>query len=207
MKKVLRENLMLEVQKCGFDLQNMYNMPIIRSYHYHEWDHGYYSWGGYNGTRREFYKDLEEMVDFLYEYMNFYNITEVIIAPLHRFNIFAWKGNMEKDDRYNDIYKETMELLKKNNIRKNSQAGIKFKIEGNREIIEMVLEGAYRYVLELCLFFPDKSVIIEPTHHLDLTFFTKDFEEQRNVIKQLTNNNANIRYYEYGIKNNSKTYS
>lgn len=207
MKKVLRENLMLEVQKCGFDLQNMYNMPIIRSYHYHEWDHGYYSWGGYNGTRREFYKDLEEMVDFLYEYMNFYNITEVIIAPLHRFNIFAWKGNMEKDDRYNDIYKETMELLKKNNIRKNSQAGIKFKIEGNREIIEMVLEGAYRYVLELCLFFLDKSVIIEPTHHFDLTFFTKDFEEQRNVIKQLTNNNANIRYYEYGIKNNSKTYS
>ena len=63
---------------------------------------------------------------------------------------------MEKDDRYNDIYKEAMELLKKNNIRKNSQAGIKFKIEGNREIIEMVLEGAYRYVLELCLFFPDK---------------------------------------------------
>lgn len=198
MKKVLKEDLMSEVQKCGFDLQNMYDMPIIRTYHYHEWDHGYYSWGGYNGTRREFYKDLEEMVDFLYKYMNFYNITEVIIAPLHRFNIFAWKGNMEKDDRYNDIYRETMELLKKNNIRRNSQSGIKFKIEGNRKIIEMVLEGAYRYVLELCLFFLDKSVIIEPTHHFDLTFFTKDLKEQRIAIKQLVSKNANIRYYEHG---------
>lgn len=202
---------MLEVQKCGFNLQNIYDMPIIRTYYYHEWDHGYYSWGGYNGTRREFYKDLEEMVDFLYEYMNFYNITEVIIAPLHRFNIFAWKGDMEKDDRYNDIYREAMELLKKNNIRRNSQSGIKFKIEGNRKIIEMVLEGAYRYVLELCLFFPDKSVIIEPTHHFDLTFFTKDLEEQRSVIKQLINKNTNIKYYEYDIKNNgnssSNTYS
>lgn len=197
MKKVLKEDLMSEVQKCGFDLQNMYDMPIIRTYHYHEWDHGYYSWGGYNGTRREFYKDLEEMVNFLYEYMNFYNITEVIIAPLHRFNIFAWKGDMEKDDRYNDIYRETMELLRKNNIRRNSQSGIKFKIEGNRKIIEMILEGAYRYVLELCLFFPDKSVIIEPTHHFDLTFFTRDLKEQRDVIKQLINKNTNIRYYEY----------
>ena len=43
MKKVLKEDLMLELQKCGFDLQNMYNMPVIRPYHYHEWDHGYYS--------------------------------------------------------------------------------------------------------------------------------------------------------------------
>lgn len=95
------------------------------------------------------------------------------------------------------IYIETMELLRKNNIRRNSQSGIKFKIEGNRKIIEMILEGAYRYVLELCLFFPDKSVIIEPTHHFDLTFFTRDLKEQRDVIKQLINKNTNIRYYEY----------
>lgn len=79
------------------------------------------------------------MVDFLYEYINFYNIKKVIIAPLHRFNIFAWNGNMEKDDRYNDIYLETMEILKKNNIRKNSQSGIEVEIEENRKIIELVL--------------------------------------------------------------------
>lgn len=191
---------MLEIEKCEFDLKNMFNKPVIRLYHYHEWDHGYYSCEGYNGTRREFYKDLEEMVDFLYEYMNFYNIEKVIIAPLHRFNIFAWKGDMEKDDRYNDIYRETIELLKKNDVRRDSQSGIEIEIKGNRKIIEMVLEGAYRYVLELCLFFPDKSVIVEPTHHFDLTFFVKKFEEQKSSIKQLINKYTNIRYYEYVSK-------
>ncbi len=198
MKKILKKDLMQEVRKCGFDLENIYNMPVIRTYHYHEWDHGYYSWGGYNGTRREFYKDLEDMVNFLYKYMNFCNITEVIIAPLHRFNIFAWEGNMKNDDRYSDIYLETIELLNKNNIKRNSQSGIVIKVEENRKIIEMVLEGAYRYVLELCLFFPDKSVIIEPTHHFDLTFFAQNFDEQKSIIKKLIGENTNIVYYDYG---------
>lgn len=97
---------MLKVKKCGLDLENIYNIPVIRPYHYHEWDHGYYSSSGYNGTRREFYKDLEEMVDFLYEYMRELSIKEVIIAPLHNYNIFAWEGNMKNDNRYNDLYLE-----------------------------------------------------------------------------------------------------
>ncbi|MCI9040007.1 MAG: hypothetical protein HFJ29_09230 [Clostridia bacterium] len=196
MRKISKDELMLEVKKCGFDLENMWEMPVIRPYHYHEWDHGYYSWGGYNGTRREFYKDLEEMVNFLYQYMNFYNIKKGIIAPLHTFNIFAWKGDMEKDDRYNDIYREAMELLKQNNIRKNSQAGLEIEIEGNRKIIEMVLEGAYRYVLELCLFFPNQSVIVEPTHHFDLMFFAKNFENEKNIIENIISNYKNLRYHE-----------
>lgn len=196
MRKISKDELMLELKKCGFDFKNMWEMPVIRPYHYHEWDHGYYSWGGYNGTRREFYKDLEEMVNFLYQYMNFHNIKKVIIAPLHTFNIFAWKGDMEKDDRYNDIYREAMELLKQNNIRKNSQAGIEIEIEGNRKIIEMVLEGAYRYVLELCLFFPNQSVIVEPTHHFDLMFFAKNFENEKKMIKNIISNYKNLRYHE-----------
>jgi len=110
MRKISKDELMLELKKCGFDFKNMWEMPVIRPYHYHEWAHGYYSWGGYNGTRREFYKDLEEMVNFLYQYMNFHNIKKVIIAPLHTFNIFAWKGDMEKDNRYNDIDREVMEV-------------------------------------------------------------------------------------------------
>lgn len=196
MRKILKEELMVKVKKCGFDLESTFNLPVIRPYHYHEWDHGYYSCCGYNGTRREFYKDLEEMVDFLYEYMRMLNVEEVIIAPLHKYNIFAWQGNMKNDNRYSDLYLEVMGFLKKNNIRKNSQSGVLINIEESRKIIEMIIEGAYRYVSELCFFFPSESVIIEPTHHFDFIFFTKDFEKQKSIIKQILKKQKNIIYYE-----------
>jgi len=195
-RKILKREIDKKLKKCGFNLENMFNEPIIRPYHCHEWDHGYYSWGGYEGSRREFYEDLREMVDFLYEYMNECNLEEVIIAPLHRYNIFAWSGNMNNDDRYSDIYDETMKLLKDNCIKKNSQSGIEITIKDNRKIIELILEGAYRYVIELCLFFSKNSVIIEPTHHFDLQFFTKDFKKQQEIIKKVTNKYHNIIYYE-----------
>ena len=52
MRKILKKDLMIEVKKSGFDLENIYNIPVIRPYHNHEWDHGYDSSSGYNGTRR-----------------------------------------------------------------------------------------------------------------------------------------------------------
>lgn len=202
MKKITKKELMLKVKENGFDLDNMFNIPIIRPYHYHEWDHGYYSTLGYQGTKREFYQDLKEMVDFLYEYLNYFNVKNIIIAPLHRFNIFAWEGDMKKDYRYNDIYIEAMDFLKKNNVKKNSQCGIEVEINTNREIIELILEGAYRYVLELCIFIPERAVIIEPTHHFDLMFFVKDFKNQKKVIKKIISRFPNIIYYEYIDKAN-----
>ena len=193
MKKITKREINKKIEKCGFKLNNMENETIIRPYHCHEWDHGYYAWGGYEGTRREFYEDLKEMVDFLYEYMNYCNIKTVIIAPLHNCNIFAWNGNMKNDNRYSDIYNEAMLLLKKNNIKKDSQEGIEIELEGNRKTIEMILEGAYRYVLELCIFSPEKSIIIEPTHHFDLIFFTKEFEKQKSIIEKILGNYKNIK--------------
>lgn len=103
---------------------------------------------------------------------------------------------MQNDNRYNDLYSEAKEFLKENNIRKNSQEGIVISVEENRKIIEMIIEGAYRYVLELCFFFPNQSVIVEPTHHFDFIFFTKDFENQKSIIKQIINSKENIIYYE-----------
>ena len=197
MKRIPKRDLMLEVRKCGFDISTIFDMPVIRPYHYHEWDHGYYSWGAYEGTRREFYEDLRDMVDFLYQYMDYHNMKEVIVAPLHNYNIFVWDKGIEDDDTANDIYKETMELLRKNRVSKNSQAGIKFKIEGNKRIIELILEGNYRGILQFCLFFPDKGIIIEPTHHFDLKFFTNNFEVEKTIIKNVIINHKNLRYYDF----------
>lgn len=200
MIKIVQREIIKEVKKSGIDIQSLiedtYKDPILGVYNCHEWDHGYYCWSGYNGTRREFYEDLREMVDFLYEYINFCNIKEVIVAPFHRYNIFAWEGNMKNNEGYSDLYMEVMEFLKKNNIKKGSHSGIKMETDGNRRIIEMILEGNYRHVTKLCLFFPDKYVMVEPTHHFDLIFFTKAFEEQRNIIRQIVSKYKNIRYYE-----------
>jgi len=200
MIKMLKKEIIEEVTKSGIDIDGLiegtYKEPVIEVYNCHEWDHGYYGGSGYNGTRREFYEDLREMTAFLYKYMNECNIKEVIIAPLHRGEIFAWKGDMKKDEGYSDIYIEVMEFLKKNNIGKYTQSGVKIAIDSNMKIIEMILEGAYRHVITLCLFFPEKAVMIEPTHHFNLEFFMKNFEREKKIITNLIKNHQNLRYYE-----------
>lgn len=37
--------------------------------HRHDWDHGHDTYYGFNGTRRQFYEDFFEIMDFLIEYV------------------------------------------------------------------------------------------------------------------------------------------
>ena len=154
MEKIRLNELNKALRQCGIglDLDEIENTPAFGVYHVHNWNHGYdgfygikvYEDGSYDdgtadfhGTRRQFYRDMQETIDFLLEYLHFKNIQELIIAPCYRYSPFS-----SDDVEHNDIYEEIYAFLRKNNVRKNERSGIKTNIEDDTGPLEMIVEGA-----------------------------------------------------------------
>ena len=146
-----------EASRCGFSLDfgAVSKMTLIGVRHVNDWDHGYEFGYGYNGKRREFYADMRDMVSFLHQYIATKSVRDFIVAPFHRINQFS------VSDDSNDIYQEIKQFLKSFGIRSKSGAGVKLPVE-RRDIIEMVLEGSFRGVSELCICFPEINVLMAP---------------------------------------------
>ena len=180
-----------EASRIGLclDFDIVSKMPLIGVHHIHDWDHGYESGTGYSGKRREFYADMSEMVSFLYKYIAKNLIGEFIVAPFHRINQFS------VFDDENDIYREIKHFLKNFGIRGKSQAGVKLSAEKG-DVIEMILEGGFRGVSELCIFFPETKVLIAPNHHFDLPFFTHDLNKEKETLLLLLKDFPRLKYYE-----------
>ena len=149
MEKIRLNELNKALRQCdiGLDFDEIENTPAFGVYHVHNWDHGYdgfygikvyedgsYDYGnaGFHGPRRQFYKDMQETINFLLEYLNFKNIQELIIAPCYRYSPFS-----SDDVEHNDIYEEIYAFLRKNNVRKNERSGIKTNIEDDTGPLEM----------------------------------------------------------------------
>lgn len=189
-----------EVQKAlkqanlGNDDEILDYKPYAGVHHFHDWDHGYDAIYGYNGTRREFYADLRCMMSFFLDYIDYCCISKFIITPYKNRNQITYY-----DDK-NDIYREIHDFLKSRGIRRGSQCGINFSIKGNENIIEMLIEGAFRGVSELDFFSQERSIYIVPNHHFDLVFFTNNFNQEKAVIQKLIKNyNKNLVYFEREI--------
>ena len=161
MEKIRLNELNKALRQCGIglDLDEIENTPAFGVYHVHNWNHGYdgfygikvYEDGSYDdgtadfhGTRRQFYRDMQETIDFLLEYLHFKNIQELIIAPCYRYSPFS-----SDDVEHNDIYEEIYAFLRKNNVRKNERSGIKTNIEEDIGTLEMIVEGAFRGISDL----------------------------------------------------------
>ena len=197
MGKIRLNELNKALRQCGIglDLDEIENTPHFGVYHVHNWNHGYdgfygikvYEDGSYDdgtadfhGTRRQFYKDMHETIRFLLEYFLFKNIQELIIAPCYRYSPFS-----SDDVEHNDIYEEIYAFLRKNNVRKNERSGIKTNIENDIEPLEMIVEGAFRGISDLCLFVPTHKVLIAPHHHFGFTFFTQQKSFEMEIITEL----------------------
>ena len=197
MGKIRLNELNKALRQCGIglDLDEIDNTPCFEVYHVHNWNHGYdgfygikvYEDGSYDdgtadfhGTRRQFYKDMHETIRFLLEYFLFKNIQELIIAPCYRYSPFS-----SDDVEHNDIYEEIYAFLRKNNVRKNERSGIKINIENDIEPLEMIVEGAFRGISDLCLFVPTHKVLIAPHHHFGFTFFTQQKSFEMEIITEL----------------------
>ena len=207
MEKIRLNELNKALRQCdiGLDFDEIENTPAFGVYHVHNWDHGYdgfygikvyedgsYDYGnaGFHGPRRQFYKDMQETINFLLEYLNFKNIQELIIAPCYRYSPFS-----SDDVEHNDIYEEIYAFLRKNNVRKNERSGIKTNIEDDIGPLEMIVEGAFRGISDLCLFVPTHKVLIAPHHHFGFTFFTQQKSLEMEIITKLVGGYPDLRCF------------
>ena len=205
MEKIRLNELNKALRQCdiGLDFDEIENTPAFGVYHVHNWDHGYdgfygikvyedgsYDYGnaGFHGPRRQFYKDMQETINFLLEYLHFKNIQELIIAPCYRYSPFS-----SDDVEHNDIYEEIYAFLRKNNVRKNERSGIKTNIEDDIGPLEMIVEGAFRGISDLCLFVPTHKMLIAPHHHFGFTFFTQQKSFEMEIITKLVGGYPDLR--------------
>lgn len=206
MGKIRLKDLNKALHQCGIglDYDEINDTPCFEVYHAHAWDHGYdgfygikvyedgsYEDGktaGFHGTRRQFYKDMRETIDFLLEYFRFKDIQELIIAPCYRYEQFSF------DAERNDIYEEIYVFLRKNNVRKNERSGIKIHLKDDIAPLEMIVEGAFRGISELCLFAPTHKILIAPDHHFGFTFFTRQKALEVEVVTKLLGGYLNLKF-------------
>lgn len=187
-KKIIKEK---RIEKHYYETtDNLINMPMYGVYHQREWDRGYDGTSGFAGTRREFYRDFEEILEFVREYIQVTKCTECVIAPFNRMRQF------EIRDEGNDIYDEIYCILKKCNVKSNSQSGIKIDLEKEFYILEAIIEGAFRGIALQCVFFNEIDVLVTPTHHFELPFWTYEALVQPKLIKSLSEKYANLIYYQ-----------
>ncbi len=210
LRKIKCNELKEIFKKFKFDTNchsNNIGKKFIEIYHFHEWDHGYDSINycinsdgsirdTFESTRRQFYSDMKEMINFLCDYINYNNITDLISAPLFS---NPWIS-CESYSEVKDICSEIVLFLKKNQIRKNSKNGVKFEVSGNIGNLEMLIEGAFRGVSNAYLLFQEHDIVIEPSHHFNFIFYPNDFEKEKKIITDLLKKYSNLRYYEDIIK-------
>ncbi len=195
MKKIISKEFNAKLKEIGLsnNYEEIKNIPFLEVYHYHNWDHGYESNYGYNGRRRAFYSDMREIVDFLYSYIYYHKITEFIVTPWYDYDQFV--NNAIYYENCMDIYEEISIFLKKNKIRRRSRTSVEISMKGNTEFIEMILEGAFRGISNLRIFFRDNGVMVDPNHHFGITFWTQNYLEESRVIKELLKNHSSLRFY------------
>jgi hypothetical protein len=191
-----------QLRECriGLDRDTIDSTPFLGVHHCHEWDYGYETTSGFNGPRRDFYADMREMMGFLVDYFNVNEMKEIVIAPCYRYNQFDERYHHSREMPGVDIFDEIRLFLREQGIKKGSRAGVNIPIHDNTSILEMILEGSFRGVSELCLFSSEQEVLIAPNHHFDLVFFTQKYDKTKLTTNYLLSMHPNLRYYDMDSK-------
>ena len=202
MNKVSVGELNKKLKECeiGIDYETIKSTPFLGVFHYHEWDHGYETTYGFNGSRREFYADMREMTKFLINYFNVNDVEDVIVAPFHNYRQFDERYYNSFEMPGKDIFDEIRLFLRNYGIRKGERSGIHLSFRRNMDILEMLLEGSFRGVSNLCFFVLEQRVLIEPNHHFDLVFRARDFDTLKSEILNLLPIHPNLRYFDMTTK-------
>ena len=169
--KVSLQDIKKIMHDKGFDYQDYFEMkPLFDVYHAHEWDHGYEQNHGYSGSRRQFYRDFEKMLTFLYDFFSFLNVNKVLLVPRVGYTYNAWLLNEE----LYDMSCEIKAMLESNGIHINSKSGLYLDVLNDRNIVEMICEASFRGVREFLFLLDDYEIIITPWHHMNFMFYTQD---------------------------------
>lgn len=182
------------LKKCGigYDHKSIMSTPFLGINSIRGWDHGYDAIYGYNGYRREFYYDLFKVMGCIKEYIVKCGISYFIVSPLYRGKAFAL--NYSCCDYYDDIVSEIRSFLKANNIIPKTQSGT--IVDANDLMtISMIMEGAFRGASLLCLFSPERGVVIQPDHHFQVTFYTAVPNKESSILDGILENYSGLERY------------
>lgn len=184
-KKMLREC------NIGYNYDTVLSTPYCGFVTAHDWDHGYETHYGYNGSRREFYYDLFLVMSCIKEYIKKCNISYFIASPLYH---DSFTVNYKACEQYCDILSETKDFLKTNNVSPRTHSGIIVN-SGDDMTVSMIMEGGFRGASYVCLFSPERKTVIQPDHHFQTTFFTANVDEEANILAELLKNYPSLELY------------
>lgn len=196
MNKISFVSINEKIKKCG--LSSLYD-DIMQTHHFgvchcHNWDHGYETRYGFNGVRREFYFDMYEILSFIFDFINYYKISEFIVFPWYDSDQFV--RNAKYCDNCQDIYDQIRIFLKNNNVHRHTKSGLNIPTEIGKPIVEMIVEGGFRGISVLRIFFESCNTILDFDHHFGVNFWTDNLLEKSNVAKELLQKYPNLKYYE-----------
>lgn len=193
MSKIAYTQIKKMLKECGigYNYDTVLYTPYCGFVTNHDWDHGYETIYGYNGHRREFYYDLFMVMRCIKEYIEKCNISYFIASPLyHDISVVNYKAC----DDYCDIVSEIRDFLKCNNVNPRTQSGVVVD-SSDTMTISMIMEGAFRGASYICLFSPERKVVIQPDHHFQTTFFSACADTEAVLLKELLKNYSDLEFY------------
>lgn len=193
---------LIQNSDLGMTFEKIDATPCFSVFHKHEWHGGYESRNfievlnngslqddkDFVGPRRIFYSDMQEMLRFLYEFLQILENDEGIIAPFYRYSPFVFNA------RENDIYHEILSFLHKNKLRKNSRSGVSISVNNDWDTVIMMVEGAFRDVSQLCMFMPKSKLLIVPNHHFELLFLSKEIKGMEKMAQEMIKQYTDLRF-------------
>lgn len=157
--------------------------PVVEYYSDREWDWGYEETHGYNGTRREFYRDFEFLMQSLRTLLNTIGEDKIYIIPTNAY--CEYKYFERALEQTFDIISEIRDILSANEIKVGTRSSLLIDINTEFEVIEAFSEAAFRGHCGVSFFCPNNGISVEPWHHSNLLFRSSADEPFAKICRDL----------------------
>lgn len=185
-------NLKKQLDDWGLSIDNITKGDYIGIWHSTEWDGGFDNEERIEEEVERFYFDMQTMIAFLREFVCESGVSKCIIGKFHRHNWFENWSNREGVDIYQDLNM----FISQHKLDNNSVEGLEFEIDTNWNLISKIIEGGFRYLSCVSIFFPQIGVIVEPTHNFELIFFSNEISYSKGIIGSLIEQYPELNIYE-----------
>ncbi|SMC48556.1 hypothetical protein SAMN02745168_1168 [Papillibacter cinnamivorans DSM 12816] len=184
------------MKQFQFPISKIEDMQAIDVYHTHNWDHIIKHWDedskrNENPALREFYFDLQDMLEFLSDYLSTLTYKEAIFASLYGGRFVGIPYTKE----FIPCVDELTKWLHANNMRINSSAGLLVTKKELLDCIGMISECGFMGMTRLFILIPESGVAITAHHHMNYLIYTNDFNKQRLIIKKIIDMQNTIDVY------------
>lgn len=178
--------------KWGLSCEKITNISYVGICHNTKWDGGLDNEECNDEEKKQFYSDFNEMILFLKDFMFEMKVTKAIIGRFHRSKWFEQWSNLDKID----VYKKLKGTLSQYKLKSNSKSGLEIDVIKQQDVIDLVIEGGFRYISCISIYFPEVGILVEPTHNFELLFFTKEIDSCKKQLYEELVKYKNLSLYE-----------